>query len=127
METVVGFFEAFVRPNLTPDFRPNPSQQAPALPEDERLVELSSGHGKVLRYAFSNSYSYSKSKATETQRRYDIGRIFNPTDPGQFIEAEIVKRLRLREVNGNTAIRTYATPQNAAGVQIISRNHIRNS
>lgn len=127
MAAVVGFFEAFVRPNVVPDSRPNPSQQPPALNEDDRLVELKSGHAKVLSYAFSYSYSYSKSSATETQRRYDIARVFNPTDPGQFIEAEIVKRLRLREHNGNTARRTYTEPQNSAGVEIISRNHIRNS
>jgi len=121
----VGFFEALVRPSIPPDTRPTPSQVPATTNLEDRLFTLNSQGAKVLRYSFSQSFSFTKSKASEKKRTFDVARVSNASDSSQFVDVEVVHRLKLRDALGNSVSRTYSKPQPRDNVQILQENQTR--
>jgi len=124
MRVPVGFYETFVKPQVPPSFAPTPNQ-APALSEDDRLVTFNSQGAKVIRLSNSGSYNFTKSKATEKKRTFDVARVHNSLAPSQFVDVEVVHRLKLRDALGNPMSRSYAKPAPRDNVEILQQNQTR--
>lgn len=121
----VGFFQALVRPVLVPDTRPRQTQAPLALSDADRVVEIGSGSGNVLRLEHSHSFSWSKGSWSEKSRTFDTTRITNPENGDQHLDAEVVTKLRGKNQFGDIEKRTYQRPQATPTIEILSRNNKR--
>ena len=125
MRVPVGFFETLVRPSIPTDTSPSPNLLPVQPSEEDRLVEINSEGAKVLQLTHSRSYNFVKSKASEKKRTFDVARVSNSADSSQFVDVEVVHRLKLRDALGNSVSRTYAKPAPRDNVQILQENQTR--
>jgi hypothetical protein len=73
--------------------------QAPA--EDVILTIGQEGSTKIYNESFSSSVtSYNETKSKETKRETETKRIENDSDPSQFVDVEIIKKLSVEQGKG---------------------------
>lgn len=121
----VGFFQAIVKPALTPDTRPRQVQSSPALSDEDRIFEITGSAGKVLQLEHTHSFNWSKSTWSEKSRTYDTARITNPENGDQHLDAEIVTRLKMKDQFGDIGRRKYRAPEATPTIEILNRGNKR--
>lgn len=119
--------EQIVRPSQAPSIRPaSPSQilATPKIPENEPIVWGSSGQTVFELKAHaegSNDTHY-----PETQRTYDVVKVFNKDDKDQFIETEVMTEYQGRNKNTQDKITLRYLPTQAdANNEIVSKGNVR--
>jgi hypothetical protein len=99
-------FEVVVRPVVFPNMRPAPARSLP--PEDDPTsgwVVIRSNPGKQIDLPYNWSYSMSKSRGTETERRVDVVRVYQKEDDetvneSNFVDIEVANRIKSRQAGG---------------------------
>jgi hypothetical protein len=95
--------EVVVRPVVFPNIRPAPARLLP--PEDDPdkgKAVISSSGGSMVGTSNSFSYSMSRSKPTETERRVDEVRVYQKEDDGtinrdNFVDVEVANKIWMDE------------------------------
>jgi len=111
----VTSLERIVRPFQSRDVTPpqrilNPSEPA----ADNVLIQCGqSGSTKTFNSSFSSTItSYVENKHRELSRETHVKRITNPDDETQYVDVELIDRLKVSGVNAQEATFTYKNKSN---------------
>jgi len=113
----VTSLERIVRPFQSRDVTPpqrilNPS----APPVDNVLIQCGqSGSTKTFNSSFSSTITaYVENKHRELARETTVKRITNPDDETQYVDVELIDRLKTSGVNGQETTFSYKNKSNGA-------------
>jgi hypothetical protein len=121
--------EYVVRPSQSPQIRPGtPTQtfETPKVPQNEPITWGSAGNSVFDLHA--RTQQELPAPLTETERKYDVVRVFNPDDHDQFVDTE-----QMTEYQGNNKISNdriklgFANNADTKDTKVISKNNIRKS
>lgn len=120
-------FEKVVRPaapiKLRPDY-PDQLSKAPPPPKTNEVVWGNAGQSVFQLRA--SSQSKVDNKWPETQRTYDIVRVYNPDDRNQFIDTEVMTEFQGRnKISQDRVQLRFGATQNTANSEVISRGNVR--
>jgi hypothetical protein len=125
-----GFtMEKIVRPahpiiQLRPDYPDQLGKPQPA-ERDNTVVWGSAGRSVFELRAASNGKA-AEAKWPETDRKYDVVRVFNPDDRDQHIDTEVMTQFQGRNKISQDRIQIrFAETKATANTEIISRGNIR--
>lgn len=93
--------EVVVRPVVLPSIRPQPPRVPVVIEEDDRVSEIIGRSGGAVTLTHSRRWSFQRASKRELSRTYDVVRVFNPEDEQQYVDIEVMKRLRMRGTDGN--------------------------
>lgn len=118
----------FVRAIVPPSFRP-PARITPAIEraEDDGVTVIAGRSGSIIDMQHSRRWSTQHPRETETSRTYDVVRIKNENDPEQYVDAEVVHRLRVRGADGSNRRLRLTKPEATSTVEILQQNLVRNT
>jgi hypothetical protein len=121
-------FELLVRPVVLPDRRPTPQPVREPPAGDEGMAVIGgSGSETSVSLPVSISGGWSKSRAQEEKRRYDVVKVMNPEDPDQYVIQEVVNKRWMRNQDGTQRVE-YFEPvglTETQAVEIIESNKLR--
>lgn len=117
--------ETIVRPVTSKDFRPTAKRSLP--PTDDNPVSFDGGTGRLIDLNHSANYSWSHTVERETERTYDTLRIHNPDDSSQFVDDEVITKIRYRNWDGNIRKVRLTDPPEQDNIEIISRDNTRSN
>lgn len=95
-------FEVVVRPVVLPNIRPAPAQTLPPADDPEKgFCTIRGNPAKEVNLTSSSSSSMSRSHQVETQRRVDVGRVYQENDDGSvnrenFVDVEVANKIKMR-------------------------------
>jgi len=120
--------EYVVRPSQSPNIRPgSPSQMLapPKVIENEPQVWGSSGDS-VFDLRAHTQQELPKPEFPETQRKYDVVRVYNPDDHEQYIDTEQMTEFQGRnKISKDRIVLRFAKTQNTADTKVMQRNLTR--
>lgn len=115
--------ETIVRPINNKDFQPT---ARPLIePSDDNPITIDGGTAQLISLNHSANYSWSHQSEKEVERTYDVMRIHNPDDEDQFVDDEVVKKIKLRGADGNIRKVNYGDPPEADNIEIRERDQKR--
>ena len=109
-------FDLLVRPNVSPDIRPNPAQLISPSGNPEIGKAIFGGVGtQVIKLTTSVQQSWSRSKPVEIRRQVAVERVYQKEKDGtinkdNYVDVERMKRLETQESNGEKKMHYYADP-----------------
>jgi hypothetical protein len=95
-------FEVVVRPVVLPNIRPQPARSLPPAEDPEKgFCTIRGNPASEVNLTTSWSYNTSKSHQVETQRRVDVGRVYQENDDGtvnqdNFVDIEVANKTKMR-------------------------------
>ena len=122
-------FELFVRPFVTPPIRP--PARPPVLPfqdtPEQGVAVLRGLGGKLIDLTFSETSSWSKSRAVETQRTVTRQRVYQKENDGtvnkeNFVDVEHVTEMEMQEGDGTLRYEYYADPPEEINIETLEAN-----
>lgn len=120
--------EYVVRPSQAPSIRPgHPSQLlvAAAVPQNTPQQWGSSGDSVFDLHAHSSA-TVPKPEFPETQRKYDVVRVYNPDDNTQYIDTEEMTEYQGRnKISKDRIVLRFADTQNTANTKVQQRGLTR--
>jgi hypothetical protein len=120
--------EYVVRPSQAPNIRPgSPSQllTPPKVPENNPQVWGSSGDSVFDLHAHTQA-EVPKPEWPETQRKYDVVRVYNPDDNTQYIDTEEMTEYQGRnKITKDRIVLRFADTQNTANTKVQQRGLTR--
>lgn len=117
--------ELVVRPVVFPSIRPAPPQIPVVVEEDDRVSEIIGRGGRAITLSHSRRWSSSRNNQRELSRTFDTVRVFNPQDEEQFVDIEVVKKLNVRNSNGDRQTLRLCDHAAGANTQIINTRQQR--
>jgi hypothetical protein len=109
---------------LRPDYPDQLSKAQPA--EKSNLVTWGSPGQSVFELRASDNSTVPEAKWPETQRTYDVVRVYNPDDRSQSIDTEVMTEFQGRNKISQDRIRIrFGQTQNTANSEVISRGNVR--
>ena len=122
--------EYVVRPSQSPRVRPTLATQLSATPKVPSNEPTTWGNAtpSLFQLQASSQSEVPPPKFEETQRKYDVVRVFNPDDREQFVDTEQMTEYQARNQIGKdrTTLR-FATNSNTENTQVIQKGIIRKS
>ena len=124
-------FEVIVRPVVFPNIRPQPTRSLPPVDDPTQgQAVLSGGSGQVIALTHSYTASASSSGGKETERTFDVARIYQQDDAGNvnkdnFVDVEAVTKVKMKTDSGDMPIYIYAPMKPDANVIITKTGIIR--
>jgi len=122
--------EQIVRPSQAPAIRPGPAVQiysTPQIVENEPIVWGSAGNS-VFQLSASASGEAPEATWPETDRTYDVVKIYNQDDREQFIETEVMTEYQGRnKISQDRITLRFAETRASKNVEIVSRGNKRSS
>lgn len=119
--------EYVVRPSQAPQIRPgSPSQifATPKVPQNNPNTWGSAGNSVFNLHA--SAQQELPAPLTETQRTYDVVRVFNPDDRTQFVDTEQMTDYKGRNKISNDRIQLrFAGNADTTNTQVISKGNTR--
>lgn len=120
--------EYVVRPSQSKNIRPGTPTQifAPVkVPENEPITWGNAGNSVFDLHAHTQQ-ELPMPEFPESQRSYDVVRVFNPDDETQFVDTEQMTEYRGRnKINGNRITLKFMNHQDTGKTQVISQGNIR--
>ena len=120
--------EFVVRPSQSPAIRPGvPTQilKTPKVPKNEPIQWGNSGQSVFDLHAH-NQQETPKPEYPETQRKYDVVRVYNPDDHDQYVDTEQMTEYQGRnKISGDRIVLRFADTQNTANAKVQQRGLIR--
>jgi len=125
-------FEGFVRPFVAPPIRP--PAKPPVLPfqdtPEQGVAVLRGLGGKLIDLTFSETSSWSKSHAVETERVVDRERVYQKKPPTpehpegeiereNYVDVERIRKLTMQDINGQLLKYDYALPSRSDNVEVL--------
>jgi hypothetical protein len=129
-------FEVIVRPVVFPNIRPQaPRVLAPASDPTQGIATIGGSGGRVIDLPHSWQVSSSHTVAqTETERTYDVDRIYKKDDggvidedSGSYVDVERIKKAIMKDPDGSATTYHYADPPTADNVKTLQTNLVRKS
>lgn len=118
--------EVVVRPVVLPNIRPLPPQ-IPTVVDDEDDVSEITGRGSgAITLTHSFRWSFNRANRRELSRTFDEVRVFNPEDQTQFVDIEVVKRLRTRGPDGTDETLRLCDGSPGTNTQVLRTRQKRN-
>lgn len=115
--------ETVVRPIVVTDFRPTPRRILP--PSDDNAISIDGGSSHIVTLSHTQSASWSHTVETETHRTYDVMRIHNPDNDEQFVDDEVIKKIKFKGVDGKIRKVTYTDPPAQDNIEILEEDQER--
>lgn len=115
--------ETVIRPIASRDFRPTAKPLVE--PSDDNPITIDGGTAQLINLNHSANYSWSHISEREVERTYDVMRIKNPEDASQYIDDEVITKIKLRGIDGTTRKVRYADPPEADNIEILSEDNER--
>jgi hypothetical protein len=109
--------ERIVRPFQSRDVTPPQRILNPSEPQvDNVLIQCGqTGSTKTFNSSYSSTItSYVESKHRELSRETSVKRITNPDDDSQYVDVELIDKLKTSGVNGQETTFTYKNKSNGA-------------
>ncbi|HMF26166.1 MAG TPA: hypothetical protein VKG24_29160 [Pseudolabrys sp.] len=124
--------EVVVRPAILPNIRPvAPRLLAPEDNPEQGVATLGGSGGQVISLAYHFQSSMQREMPHyETQRTYDVDRIYQENDDGSinkdnYVDVERVKKMRLKDASDQVYMWSFATPPQLDNVSTIHSNQVR--
>lgn len=120
--------EQIVRPSQSPSIRPSSATQiyaTPKIPENEPIVWGSSG--QTVFELKAHAEGSNDTHFPETQRTYDVVRVYNPDDRDQHIDTEVMTEYQGRnKISQDRITIRYGETKADANTEVISKGNVRN-
>ena len=121
--------EHVVRPSESPRIRPgSPSQifATPKIPQNNPTTWGSAGNSVFQLHAHAQQEL--PQPLNETERKYDVVRVYNPDDKSQFVDTEQMTEYQGRNKISNDRIKLrFKGNANTTNTKVISKNNVRKS
>jgi hypothetical protein len=124
-------FEVIVRPSILPNIRPAaPRVLAPEDDPSRGIAVLSGSGGGLVNLTRSEQSSWTRSRKTETRRKFDVERIFHMDDEGtvdreQYVDVERLKKLTTRDGTGIEETTNFTDPPTRENVEVLEADQER--
>lgn len=121
-------FEKMVRPAQQPiKIRPDyPDQLSKAPPPPKTNLIVWGNAGRSVFELRAQTQSDIDNKWPETQRTYDVVRVYNPDDRSQSIDTEVMTEFNGRNKISQDRVQIrFGKTENTANTEVISRGNIR--
>lgn len=121
--------EKITRPSNPPiTLRPDyPDQLSKAQPEPKSNMQVWGSAGQsVFQLRAASDSTVPEAKWPETQRTYDVVRVYNPDDRSQSIDTEVMTEFQGRNKISQDRVQIrFGQTQNTANSEVISRGNVR--
>jgi len=125
---VSNHLEQIVRPSQAPTIRPGPAVQIYATPkivENEPITWGSAGNS-VFQLSASASGEAPEATWPESDRTYDVVKVYNKDDREQFIETEVMTEYQGRnKISQDRITIRFAATKDSPNVEVVSRGNKR--
>lgn len=117
--------ETVIRPVTSRDFRP--TAKPLVAPSDDNPITIDGGTAQLIALNHSANYSWSHQSETEVERTYDVMRIHNPDDEDQFVDDEVITKIKLRGADGSIRKVRYNDPPAQDNIELLSEDNKRSN
>lgn len=115
--------ETVIRPVVSPDFRPQPRRVLP--PSDENGITIDGGTSQLVNLSHNANYSWSHTVEREVERTYSVFRIHNPDDNEQFVDDEVITKMKRVGIDGSITKIKYGIPDEGDNVELLDSGRKR--